>query len=69
MSAVISPATPAAATMMSAWRVWAARSRVPVWQVVTVAFSVRRVSSSPSGRPTVVPRPITTTSAPRSGTP
>ena len=37
----------------------AARSRVPVWHSVTVAFSVRRVSSSPSGRPTVMPRPTT----------
>ena len=44
---------------MSACRVCAARSRVPVWHSVTVAFSVRRVSSSPSGRPTVTPRPIT----------
>ena len=35
---------------------------------VTVAFSLRRVSSSPSGRPTVTPRPTTTTSAPAIGT-
>ena len=31
-----------------------------------MAFSLRRVSSSPSARPTVIPRPITVTSAPRS---
>ena len=41
---------------------------MPVWHSVTVAFSERRVSSSPSGRPTVTPRPITTTSAPAIGT-
>jgi hypothetical protein len=58
--------TPAAATTMSAPRTCAARSRVPVWHSVTVAFSLRRVSSSPSGRPTVTPRPTTTTSRPRS---
>src|SRR4051794_12166974 len=68
ISAVIRPGTPAAATTMSAPPTWAARSRVPVWQSVTVAFSDRRVSSSPSGRPTVTPRPITTTSAPAIGT-
>src|SRR5215218_656935 len=68
LSAVIRPGTPAAATTMSAVRTWAARSRVPVWQRVTVAFSERRVSSSPSGRPTVRPRPTTTTSAPAIGT-
>ena len=64
MSPVMMPGTPAAATTMSALRTWAARSRVPVWHSVTVAFSERRVSSSPSGRPTVRPRPTTTTSAP-----
>ena len=64
MSPVMMSGTPAAATTMSASRTWAARSRVPVWQRVTVAFSVRRVSRSPSGRPTVIPRPTTTTSAP-----
>ena len=31
---------------------------------LTVAFSDRRVSNSPSGLPTVTPRPITTTRAP-----
>src|SRR3954447_5416062 len=61
---VISPGTPAAATTMSAVRTCAARSRVPVWHNVTVAFSERRVSSSPRGRPTVTPRPTTVTSAP-----
>ena len=35
-----------------------------MWHSVTVAFSERRVSSRPSGRPTVTPRPITTTCAP-----
>ena len=69
MSAVISPATPAAATTTSARRTSAARSRVPVWQSVTVQFSLRRVSSSPSGRPTVTPRPTTVTRAPASSTP
>ena len=64
ISPVMMPGTPAAATTMSASRVCAARSRVPVWHSVTVAFSERRVSSSPSGRPTVTPRPTTTTSAP-----
>ena len=34
-----------------------------------MAFSLLRVSSSPSGRPTVVPRPITQTSAPLSPIP
>ncbi|COY39826.1 Uncharacterised protein [Mycobacterium tuberculosis] len=64
MSAVNRCATPTAATTMSACRVNAGRSRVPVWHNVTVAFSERRVSNSPSGRPTVTPRPITTTCAP-----
>ena len=50
-------------------RVCPARSVVPVWHRVTVAFSLRRVSSRPSGRPTVMPRPITQTSAPPSGMP
>ena len=57
MSPLMIPGTPAAATTMSAWRTCAARSRVPVWHSVTVAFSERRVSSRPSGRPTVMPRP------------
>src|SRR3954454_13965634 len=65
---VISPGTPAAATTMSAVRTCAARSRVPVWHSVAVAFSLLRVSRSPSGRPTVTPRPTTTTSAPAIGT-
>ena len=39
MSPVMMPGTPAAATTMSALRTCAARSRVPVWQRVTVAFS------------------------------
>src|SRR5262249_31676208 len=45
MSAVISPGRPAAATTMSARDTSAARSRVPVWHSVTVAFSPRRDSS------------------------
>ena len=64
MSAVTMCGTPTAAMMMSACRVRAGRSRVPVWHNVAVAFSERRVSSSPIGRPTVTPRPITTTCAP-----
>ena len=40
---------------------------MPVWHSVTVAFSLRRVSSRPSGRPTVMPRPTITTSAPAIG--
>ena len=68
MSPEMMPGTPAAATTMSALRTCAARSRVPVWQSVTVAFSLRRVRRRPSGRPTVTPRPTTTTSAPAIGT-
>ncbi|EUA06726.1 bifunctional FolD 1 domain protein [Mycobacterium xenopi 4042] len=66
MSAVTRWGTPTAATMISACRVSAARSRVAVWHKVTVAFSVRRVSSRPNGRPTVTPRPMTTAWHPRS---
>ena len=69
MSAVIRPGTPAAATTMSARRVWSARSRVPVWQMVTVAFSDGGSAAGRAAGPTVVPRPITTTSAPAIGTP
>src|SRR5215210_2771428 len=68
LSGVTRPGTPAAATMMSARRRWPCTSWVPVWHRVTVAFSARRVSSRPSGRPTVTPRPTTTTSAPASAT-
>src|SRR5699024_4157761 len=46
--------TPAAAITMSAWRTCEARSVVPVWHKVTVAFSLRRVSNKPRGRPTVI---------------
>ena len=56
-----STGTPAAATTTSARRTSAARSRVPVWHRVTVAFTSRRVSSSPNVRPTVMPRPTTVT--------
>ncbi|MBV9856811.1 MAG: hypothetical protein JOY82_20220 [Streptosporangiaceae bacterium] len=69
MSAVSRPGTPAATTTMSDRLVCAPRSLVPVWQSVTVAFSVRRVSSRPSVLPTVMPRPITVTSAPAISTP
>ena len=69
MSAVSRPGRPAATTTMSAVLVCAARSLVPVWQSVTVAFSVRRVSSRPRARPTVIPRPMTVTSAPAIATP
>ena len=69
ISAVSSPGRPAATTTMSAVLVCAARSLVPVWHSVTVAFSVRLVSSRPSARPTVIPRPMTVTSAPAIGTP
>ena len=51
MSAVMMLGTPAAAITMSASRTCVARSRVPVWHRVTVAFSLRRVSSRPSGPP------------------
>src|SRR5690606_35041015 len=67
MSAVMRPGTPAAATTMSALRVWAARSRVAGWQSVTVAISVRRGSRRPRERPTVMPPPTTATSAALSG--
>jgi hypothetical protein len=69
ISRVSNPGRPAATTTMSELRVWEPRSFVPVWHSVTVAFSVRLVSSSPSERPTVMPRPITVTSAPAIGTP
>jgi methylenetetrahydrofolate dehydrogenase (NADP+)/methenyltetrahydrofolate cyclohydrolase len=62
------PGTPAAATTMSACLTSAVRSRVPVWHNVTVAFSDLRVRMRPSGRPTVIPRPTTTTLAPAIGT-
>ena len=68
MSAVINQGTPAAAMTMSAWDTMAGRFRVPVWHRVTVAFSLRRVSSRPIGRPTVIPRPTTTACAPLIGT-
>src|SRR5690606_6934145 len=68
-SPVTMPGTPAAATMTSAVRVCAARSRVPVWHRVTVALPALRVSRRPMLRPTVVPRPMTTTSAPLRLTP
>src|SRR5699024_8420752 len=68
MPAVSMWGTPAAATITSARRVSAERSRVPVWHRVTVEFSLRRVSMSPMGRPTVTPRPTTTTCAPANST-
>ena len=48
ISAVTRPGRPAATTTMSAVLVCAARSLVPVWHNVTVAFSVRLVRSRPS---------------------
>src|SRR5699024_7535315 len=57
-------ATPAAATITSARRRCSGRSVVPVWVRVTVALMLRRVMSAPIERPTVTPRPITTTSLP-----
>src|SRR5699024_1555075 len=62
-------AAPAAATITSARRSWAGRSAVPVWHRVTVALYSRRVSSAPMERPTVMPRPTTTTSLPRKSRP
>ena len=59
ISGVIIPATPAALIMMSARRVWLARSRVPVWQISTVALTSRLPSSKPIERPTVTPLPTT----------
>ena len=47
----------------------AARSMVPVWARTTVALTSLRVSSSPSGRPMVTPRPTTSTRLPASSMP
>ena len=60
-------ARPTAATTMSAARHSAARSRVCVWHVVTVAL--RAVSMAATGRPITSERPTTATLAPSSSTP
>src|SRR5262245_6395061 len=67
MSFVTVPARPAATHRTSARRVWAMRSRVRVWHVVTVACRASR--SCASGLPTRRERPITTASAPFSSHP
>ena len=56
---------------MSARRVWAAMSRVRVWQTVTVALPPARFCSIrlATGLPTMFERPTTTTSAPSVRTP
>ena len=61
-------ALPSAATTISARRMCAAKSLVAECVIVTVALSRLRVNNKPSGRPTVNPRPTTTTSAPLIGT-
>ncbi len=64
MSAVTVPGRPAATTRISARRVCSPRSRVPVWQSVTVAFAFGAFCDSmiASGIPTRLPRPTITTS-------
>ena len=64
MSAVTKSARPMAAIRMSACRVIAPRSRVRLWQTVTVASRPRRSSSDAIGLPTMLLRPITTACAP-----
>ena len=68
MSPVMRPGTPAAATTMSAWRTSAARSRGAGVAQRDGRVLARRVRMRPSGRPTVRPRPTTTTWAPAIGT-
>ena len=60
---------PAAATTTSACASSSGRLVVPVCARTTVALTGLRVSSSPMGRPTVTPRPITSTVRPASSTP
>ena len=55
---------PAATTTMSASRVNFAMSGVPVWHNVTVAFVSLRASSTATGLPTMLLRPITTACLP-----
>ena len=66
---MIIPACPAAPTTMSAARHTSTRSAVRLWAIVTVASVPLRASSSDSGRPTSVERPITTARAPGVATP
>ena len=63
MSAVSTSRLPTAATTMSAWRVWWARSVVPLWQTVTVALACSSIMAM--GLPTMLERPITTACLPR----
>lgn len=65
MSAVMMLRRPTAATMMSASRVWAARSRVLLLQIVMVAPDCS--SSIAIGLPTMFEAPTTTALAPRTG--
>jgi hypothetical protein len=67
MSFVTVPGRPAATHRTSARRVCAARSRVRVWHIVTVACRPSR--SCARGLPTSRERPITTASAPFSSHP
>ena len=64
LSAVTIEGEPAAATITSALRRCSSKFTVPVWVSVTVALTSLRVRSDPMGRPTVIPRPITTTFLP-----
>ena len=66
MPAVTVDARPTAATTMSACRTWAARSRVALWQIVTVALAASSIIAI--GLPTVLLRPMTTACAPAIGT-
>ncbi|MNT85386.1 hypothetical protein D3C72_2255460 [compost metagenome] len=65
ISAVMMLRRPTAATITSASRVWAARSRVLLLQIVTVAPACS--SSMAIGLPTMFEAPTTTARAPRSG--
>ncbi len=71
MSAVTVLGRPAAAIIISARLVWAAMFFVLVWQMVTVALPVSLfwISMFAIGLPTMLLRPMTTTSAPSVFTP
>ena len=69
MSAVTVLGRPAAAMIISDWRVMEAKSFVPVWQRVTVELYSLRLSKSAIGFPTMLERPITATRAPFVWTP
>ena len=62
MSAVTAAALPTAATSTSRLPAPLARSRVRLWQIVTVAWRGSR--SSAIGLPTMLERPTTTARAP-----